>query len=231
MEDTIRGVRFGILPNASSGEGSVTDIHRKEQVIDRLFAVHGKHHMLRFMLDDSPDEAEEVVDVVRAYVVFERLGLAAAERIDAEADRVDEIAVVLDIIAPIGDAAYVDRMSFALKETAEGLLVILGQIPIPAPIVACSARHESHLNLGLLLGRKGRTHDPVDGFGECSVAAEDEYLVISFLHEFARQFDGMSGELGDTIGEGHMPATQEVPQVDTLCTEGLFAGFGVDDNA
>ncbi len=127
MEDAIGGVRIGILPNTAAGEGSVTDVHGEKSIVHRLFAVHVENHMLRLMLNDGADESEEVVDRMGTDIVLESFCFLAAEGVHAEADRVDEIAVMLDVIAPVGDAAYVDGMSFALEETAEGFLVILGE--------------------------------------------------------------------------------------------------------
>ena len=186
VEHAVGRISFGVLPDTSAGERSVADIHREESVIDRFLAVDGQHHMLRLMLNDSTDESEEVVDVMRADIVLERLGFLAAQRIDSETDGVDEIAVVLDVITPIGEATDVDRMSFALEEAAKGFLMVLGQVPVPRPVVTRSPRHESDLDLRFLLGSEDRTHDAVNGFRERAISSEDEYLVISFLDQFAR---------------------------------------------
>ena len=231
MEDAIRRVGFGILPNTAAGEGSVTDVHGEKGIVHRLFAIYVEDHMLGLMLDDSSDESEEVVDRMRTDIVLELFRFLAAERVHAEADRVDEIPVVLDVIAPIGDAAYVDGMSFALEETAQGLFMVLGERPVASPVITRSAGHKTDLDLGSLLGREVGPHDTVDGFGERTVSAEDEDLVVPFLHQLTRQLDRMSGKLGHTVGERQMPLAQQVPQVDTLCTESFLARFRIDDDA
>ena len=186
VEDAVRGIGLGVLADTAARERSVTDIHREELIIDRFFAIHRQHHMLRLMLDDRADEAEDIVDVVRTDIVLERLGFLAAQRVYAETDGVDEIAVVLDVIAPIGEATDVDRMSFALEEATKRLFMVLGEVPEPSPVITRASRHEPHLYLRFLLRSERRTHDAVDGFGERAVATEDEYLVISFLDQFAR---------------------------------------------
>ena len=78
IEDSVLRIRFGILSYSSSGERPVADIHSEKQVIHRLFPVHGKYHMLGFMLHDGSDESEDVVDMVRADIVFEMFGFFAA---------------------------------------------------------------------------------------------------------------------------------------------------------
>ena len=231
VEHTVGRISFGVLPDTSAGERSITDIHSEESVIDGFFAVHGQDHVLRLMLNDSTDESEEVVDVMRADIVLERLGFLAAQRIDSETDGVDEIAMVLDVITPIGEATDVDRMSFALKEAAKGFLMVLSEVPVPRPIISRAAGHESHLYLRLLFRRKNGSHDAVNGFRERAVSSEDEYLVISFLYQFARQLDCMPRIFGNTVGKRQMPFTQQVPQVDALCAEVILSRFRIDDDA
>ena len=130
MENAICGIGFGVLFDSSAGERSVADVHCEKQVVDRFLAVHRQDHVLALMLYDSGDETEEVVDVVGTDIVFERVGYLAAEGIDAEADGVDEIAVVGNAVSPVRDAADVDRMSFAFKETTQTLFVFLIQSPV-----------------------------------------------------------------------------------------------------
>ena len=187
--------------------------------------------MLGFMAKDSGYETEEVVDVVGADIVFEALGILAAEGIYAEADRVDEIAMLLLAVAPVGKAADVDRMRSALEEAAQGVFVLLGERPISSPVVARATRHESELDLGALFGRDIGGHDAIDYLGERTVAAKDEQFVVATFAELASQFGSMAGVLGDAVGEGHMSLPEQVPEVDTLCTKGAFSGFGIDDDA
>ena len=211
VENAVCRVSVRILTDTASGERSVTDVHGEEPVVHRLFAVHRQHHVLCFVLDDRPDETEEIVHVVRTDVVFECLGFFAAEGIDTETDGVDEIAVVLDVIAPIGDASYVNGMSFSLEEAAKRFFVVLGQPPVSAPVVPRAPRHQSHLDLRFLRGTKRGTHDTVDRFGESAVTAENKYLVIPFFYQLTRQFDGVSGVLGDAVRKGLMTLAQQFP--------------------
>ena len=231
VEHTVCRISFWVLPDTSAGERSVADIHREKSVIDGFFAVHGQDHVLRLMLNDSTDESEEVVDVMRADIVLERLGFLAAQRIDSETDGVDEIAMVLDVIAPIGDATDVDRMARALEETTKRFFVILGQPPIATPVITCTTRHQSHLYLRFLGGRQRRTHDAIDGFGQRAITAEDQYLVVSFLHQLTRQLNRMTRIFGHAIRKGQMALTQQMPQVDALRTEVVLARFRIDDDA
>ena len=126
VEDPVRRVGIGVLLDTSAGERTVTYIHRKEQIIDSLLPVHRQHHMLRLMLNDRTDESEEIVDMVRTQIVFERLGFLAAQRINPKTDGVDEVAVMLDVITPLRDAAYVNRMTGAFEKPTQRLFVLLG---------------------------------------------------------------------------------------------------------
>jgi len=216
MEHAVCRVGLGVLSYASAGERPVAYVHREEAVVHSLPSVHRQHHMLRLMLRDGGDESEEVVHVVRTYIVLERLGLLAAERIDAEADGVDEIAMMLDAVAPVGEAAYVDRMWRALEETSERVLMLLGESPVASPVVACTAWHESHLYLGPLVGGDRRSHDAVDGLAECAVTAEYQQFVVAAFHQFACQLYGMSGIFGHAVGERLMTPSEQVPEVDAL---------------
>ena len=153
MEDAVGWVGIGILSDTATREGSVTDIHREESVVHRLFAIDGKDHMLRFVLRDSPDEADDIVHMVRTDIVLEVLRFLAAERIHTETDRVDEVTVVLDVITPIGDATDIYRMTRSFEEAFEALFVVLGQSPVSTPVITRTTRHESHLYLRPLFRR------------------------------------------------------------------------------
>ena len=78
VEDPVRRVCVSILLDATTRIGSVSDVHREEPVIHRLLAIHGKHHVLRLMLHDSPDQTEDIVHVVRTEVVLKRFCFFAA---------------------------------------------------------------------------------------------------------------------------------------------------------
>ena len=208
MEDTVRRIGFGVLLDTAAGERSVTDIHGEEQVVDGLFAVHSQNHMLRLMLHDGTDETEDVVDMMTADIVLKGLRFLAAERIDTKTDGVDEIAVMLNAVPPISDTAYIDGMSFAFEETAEGLFKPLIQIPIAPPVVTCTAGHEAYLYLRALLRREISPHDTVDRFGERTITAENKDLVVPFLDQLTRQLNGVSCKFGNAIRKGHMPFAQ-----------------------
>ena len=123
MEDAILRIGLRVLLDTSTGVRAVGDIHGEEQVVDHLLAIYAQDDMFGLMAHDGGDEAEEVVDVVGADIVFESLGILAAEGIDAEANRVDEVAMLFLAVAPVGKAADVDGMRCALEEAAQGVFV------------------------------------------------------------------------------------------------------------
>ena len=86
VEDTIRRIGFGVLLDAAAGERSVTNVHGEEQVVHRLLSIDRQDHVLRLMLDNCGDEAEEIIDMVGTQVVFQGLGFLATERINAKTD-------------------------------------------------------------------------------------------------------------------------------------------------
>ncbi len=231
MEDAILGIGLRVLLDTSTGVRAVGDIHGEEQVVDHLLAIYAQDDMFGLMAQDGGDEAEEVVDVVGADIVLETLGILAAEGIDAEANRVDEVAMLFLAVAPVGEAADVDGMRCALEEAAQGVFVLLGERPITPPIVTRATRHESELYLGALFGRDVGGHDAIHHLGERTVAAEHEQFVVAAFAEFASQFSSMTGVLGDAVGEGQVALTEKMPEVDTLCAEGALTGFGIDDDA
>ena len=208
MEQSVGRVCLRVLFDTSSGERSITDVHGEQQIVDPFFSIHHQHHVLRFVVDDSIDEREGIIDTVTTHIVLERLGFLTAQRIDSKTDGVDEIAVMLNAISPIGQTADIDRMPFALKESAQTLFVVLGQVPIPRKIVSCSARHQSHLYLSPLLSSQIRPHDAVDGFGQGAVSAKDQDLIVSLLHQFASQLGCVPGELGYPVRKRLMTLTQ-----------------------
>ena len=163
------------------------------------------------MLDDRSDEAEEIIDMVGTQVVFQGLGFLATERINAKTDRVDEIAMVGNAVSPIGDATDIYRMSLALEESSERLLMVLGQGPIPRPVVTGSARHESQLDSSPLLRAYLRTHDTVHRLAERPISAENEDLIITFLHQLTRQLNSMSRIFRHAIGKRLMALAQQFP--------------------
>ena len=138
VEDTIRRIGFWVLLDAAAGERSVTDVHGEEQIVHRLLTIDRQNHVLRLMLDDCSDEAEEIINMVGTQVVFQGLSFLATERINAKTDRVDEIAMVGNAVSPIGDTTDIYRMSLALEEPTQGLFMVLGQVPIPCLSSPCS---------------------------------------------------------------------------------------------
>ncbi len=211
MEDAVRRIGFGVLPNTATRVRSVTDIHGEEQIINGLLPINGQDHMLRFMLHDGCDESEDIVHVMRTDIMLERLGFLAAEGVYAKTDGVDEVTMMLNAVSPIGDAADIDRMALTAEETMEAHFMALVQSPEPSPVVSRTAGHETHLDLRPLFGRQVGPHDAVDRFGERTVAAEHQYLIVSFLHQFARQFDRMTCELRHAVRKGRMALTQQFP--------------------
>ena len=101
VEHAVLRIGLGVLTYTAAGERSVAYVHRKEPVVHRRLPVHRQGHMLRLMLGYSRYQAEEVVDRVAAQIVLERLRLLAAERVHTKAYGVDEIAVVLNAVAPV----------------------------------------------------------------------------------------------------------------------------------
>ena len=231
MEDAVLGIGLRVLLDTTTGVRAVGDIHGEEQVVDHFPAIYAQDDMFGLMAKDGSYEAEEVVDVVGADIVFETLGILAAEGIYAKANRVDEVAVLLLAVAHVGEAADVDRMRLALEEAAERLLELASETPIASKVVARATRHESELYLGALFGRDIGRHDAIDYLGERTIAAEDEEFVVAAFAEFTSQFGSMTGVLGDAVGEGQVAPAEQVPEVDTLCTKGAFSGFGIDDDA
>ena len=211
MEDAVLGIGLRVLLDTTTGVRAVGDIHGEEEVVDHFLAIYAQDDMFGLMAHDGGDEAEEVVDVVGADIVFETLGILAAEGIYAEADRVDEVAVLLLAVTPVGKAADVDRMRSALEEAAQGVFVLLGERPIAPPIVTRATRHESELYPGALFGRDIGRHDAIDYLGERTVAAEDEEFVVAAFAQLARQFGSMTGVLGDAVGEGQVAPAEQVP--------------------
>ena len=78
MEDAVLRIGFGVLLDTAAGERTVTDVHGEQLAINCLLAINRQHHMLRLMLNDGTDETEEVVDMMAAQIVLERLGFLAA---------------------------------------------------------------------------------------------------------------------------------------------------------
>lgn len=202
LEYTVCGVRIGVLFDTSSGEGSVTDIHSVESILEQQLIVDIESHMNGFLFDESNYESEEIVDTVAADVVFELVRYLTAQRIDTKADRVDEIAMVSNVVAVVGDTSHIDGVSFAFKEAFEALFVVFGEVPISSPVVACATGHDAEVYLSALFGGDIGRHDAVECLAECTVSAKHEYLVIATLYEVTRQFGSMAGVLGDTVGEG-----------------------------
>ena len=80
MEDTVRRIRLGVLTNTTARERSVSYIHREEQIINSLLPINRQDHMLRLVLDDGSNQSEEIIDVMAAKIILERLRLFAAKR-------------------------------------------------------------------------------------------------------------------------------------------------------
>lgn len=71
MEDAVRRIGFGVLPDTATRVRSVTDIHGEEQIIDGLLSINSQDHMLRFMLHDGRDESEDIVHMMRTDIMLE----------------------------------------------------------------------------------------------------------------------------------------------------------------
>ena len=75
------------VEDTAAGERSVTDVHGEEQVVHRLLSIDRQDHVLRLMLDNCGDEAEEIIDMVGTQVVFQGLGISASQLSCNRADR------------------------------------------------------------------------------------------------------------------------------------------------
>ena len=137
---------------------------------------------------------------------FEFIGIRAAERVDAKADRIDEPTVVFLSISPISHTAHIHGLRRAGEEAFEGFLIVAGEVPEASPVVARTARHESERNPATLFIGYFSPHDAVDDFAKCAVTTKHKKPVISQFHQFARLLNSMIGITGDAIGEGFVPA-------------------------
>ena len=171
VEDSVARIGVRILFDASARIGTVGDIHREKQIIHQLFAVHFQHHVFGFMLHYGGYQSEQIIHMMAADIVFQCLGFLAGQRIYAEAYRVDEIVFLLHPVAAVADASHIYRHSLPFKKTAETLFVILGQSPVPSPVVACAAGHKPELDPGALGGIRLGGHYTVHRLAQCAVAA------------------------------------------------------------
>lgn len=214
VEDAIRRIGIRILANTSTGERAVADIHGEEFLLCNHLTIAGDFGMTRFVLGERHEECEEVIEGMTADVVLEFLGTIAAHRVHTKSDGVDEIAMVLHPISPIGDATDVEGMNVSIEELIECATEIATvDIPISPPVIAGTAGHESDGDLTPLLGGNIRTHDAIDSLGERTIATENENLIAAPLYQFARQFDGMTLIFGETIDEGLMTLLEQAPEI------------------
>ena len=137
--------------------------------------------------------------------------------------------MMCDTVAPIGDTSDVYRMTFAFKKPPQTLFVIFRQVPISSPIVSRTAGHQTYLDSGALLCAYLRTHDAVHSLAQRAVAAQDQYLVVAFFRQLAGQLYCVVCIFRHTIRKRLMPFSEQTPQIDALCAEGSFAGFGIDN--
>ena len=107
MEYAIARVSIRVLLDTSAGERSVAYVHREEHIVHYRLPVHNQLYLLRLVHTNGGKQGKKVIDMVAAYVVLERGCPLAGDRVNAKADRVDEIAAMYDAVAPIGDAPYV----------------------------------------------------------------------------------------------------------------------------
>ena len=131
--------------------------------------------------------------MVATYIILQLLGITATHRFDTKAQGVDEVAVVWDIVAPIGHAAHIDRLAVSLEEDVKRAFEVLIESPVTSKVIARAARHETKLDFSALFGGEFGAHDTVDDFAECTVATQYKNLGAAFLlHEFACEFYGVS---------------------------------------
>ena len=78
MEDAVLGIGLRVLLDTTTGVRAVGDIHGEEEVVDHFPAIYAQDDMFGLVAHDGSYEAEEVVDVVGADIVFETLGILAA---------------------------------------------------------------------------------------------------------------------------------------------------------
>ena len=165
MEHAVLRVGFGVLAYTSARERSVAYVHGEQRFIHQHLSVHYQLHRHRFLLCDGTYQTYDIVDVMRAEIVLQLFGVLAAQWVHAESYGVDEVAVVLDMVTPVGDASYIQRVSFARQEPFDSLTVVLCQVPVASPIVACTAWHEPEFDVPALLGGDLCAHDAVERLG------------------------------------------------------------------
>ena len=122
--------------------------------------------------------------------------------------------MVWDIVAPVGHTAHIDGLAMSLKEDIKRAFEVLVESPVTSKVIARAAWHKSKLNFGALLGCEFRTHNTIDDFAECAVAAQYENLGAAFLlHEFACQLYGVISIFGHAIDERLSTLLQQFPQI------------------
>ena len=152
--------------------------------------------------------------MVTTDIILQLFGISAAHRFDTKTQGVNEVAMVRDIVAPVGYTAHIDGLAVSLEEDVKRAFEVLVESPVASEVVARASGHESKLNFGSLLRCEFCAHDAIDDFAECAIAAQYEDLGTTFfLHEFARQLYGVISIFGHAIDERLSTLLQQFPQI------------------
>ena len=152
--------------------------------------------------------------MVTTDIILQLFGISAAHGFDTKAQGVNEVAMVRDIVAPVGYAAHIDGLAMSLEEDVKRAFEVLVESPVTSKIIARAAWHKSKLYLSALLRGEFSTHNTIDYFAECAITAQYENLGTTFLlHEFARQLYGVISIFGHAIDERLSTLLQQFPQI------------------
>ena len=171
MQHAVTWVCIGIQFHTTTHIRTIRNTGDKHLSLHHSLAIHIQSQVWILVLRQRPDECKEIVNMVTTNIILQLLCPATYHRLNAKSQRIDEIAMMLYIVAPVSHAAHINRLAMSFKEYIQRTLKIFIQSPVTCKIIARTAWHQSKLYLRALLRRDVCAHNTVDYLAERTITA------------------------------------------------------------
>ena len=153
MQHAVTWVCIGIQFHTATHIRTIRNTGDKHLPLHHSLAIHIQSQVWILIFRQRPDECEEIVNMVTTNIILQFLGISTAHRLNAKSQRIDEIAMMLYIVAPVGHATHINWLAMSFKEYIQRTLKIFVQSPVTRKIITRTAWHQSKLYLCSLFRR------------------------------------------------------------------------------
>ena len=116
MQHTVAWVGIGIQFHTTAHIRTVGDTGNKHLSFHHGLAIHIQTQVWILVFGERPNQRKEIVNMVTTNIILQLFCPSANHWFNTETQRIDKIAMMLNIIAPIRHAAHINWLAMPLEE-------------------------------------------------------------------------------------------------------------------